>query len=190
MSRESESNYGGKDDVEDTMSHMDYDASYIEDLGDFYTNNDPHDMMERHQDFRYHYSVADYTSGNDMERYHDVNQPSSYGIDFDYSSVHDMERYHDSDYTSYNDNEVQTSSYASSYGTDFDYADDMVENVSDYHSSCMCDDIDYTFDNMQEEMNPITTVFKDGITYYGSSSRRSPDKSTMHSSRARLNRTW
>lgn len=100
------------------------------------------------------------------------------------------------DHTSSNDNEVQVSSYASTYGTDFGYRDmvehqyydynsnDMVENVYDYHSSSMCDD----FDNMQEERTPITTMFKSGTTkrhgttYYGSSSRRSTEKATMHSS--------
>ena len=35
------------------MSHMDYDASYIEDMGDYYTNYDPHEMMGHQQDFRY-----------------------------------------------------------------------------------------------------------------------------------------
>ena len=43
MSRESECHYGGQDDVEYTMSHMDYDASNFEDMGDYYdyTDNDP-----------------------------------------------------------------------------------------------------------------------------------------------------
>ena len=112
-----------------------------------------------------------------MERYHDFDQPSSHGIDSDYTSIDDMERYHDSDYISANDNEAQVSSHASSHGTNFDNndmverhsydynSDDMVENIYDYHSSSMCDDIDYTFDNMQEEMNPITIVFKGSITF-------------------------
>ena len=83
MSRESESNYGGQDDDEYTMSHIDYDASSIADVGECYTDNDPHDMMDHHQDFRYNYSDydSDNSSVNDKERYHDVEQPSSYGID-------------------------------------------------------------------------------------------------------------
>ena len=128
MSRERESNYGGQDDNEYTMSRIDNDASSIEDMGECYTNNDPHDMIDHHQDFRYD--------------------------DSDYSSINDMKRYHDSDYTSANDNEVQISTYASSYGTNFHYNDmeeynyyevnsnDVVDNVYDSYPSCMCDDID------------------------------------------------
>ena len=122
MSRESEYHYGGQDEDEYMMSHMDYDASNFEDMGDYYdyTDNDPHDMMDHHQDFRYNYSDSDsdYSSVHDMERYHDFEQPSSYGIDSKYTRI-----YHDSDYTSSNDNEVGISAYASSYGTDFDYND-------------------------------------------------------------------
>ena len=108
------------------MSHMDYDASNFEDMGDYYdyyTDNEPHDMLEHHQDFRYNYSDydSDYSSVHDMERYQDVEQPSSYGIDSKYVQI-----YHDSDYMSSNDNEVQVSSHASSHGTDHDY-NDMVE---------------------------------------------------------------
>ena len=54
MSRESEYHYGGQDEDEYMMSHMDYDASYFEDMGDYYTDYEPHDMMDHHQDFRYH----------------------------------------------------------------------------------------------------------------------------------------
>ena len=156
MSRESECHYGGQDDVEYMMSHNNYDASNFEDMGDYYdyyTDNDPHDMMDHHQDFRYNYSDydSDYSSVHDKERYHDVEQPSSYGIDSKYIRI-----YHDSDYTSSNDNEAQVSSHASSHGTNFDYdnrverhdydyhSDDMVDNVYDYYSCSMCDD----FDNM------------------------------------------
>ena len=70
------------------MSHMDYDASCFEDMGDFYDDYDPHDMMEHHQDFRYHYSDSDYDSDyssvHDMERYQDVEQPSSNCINSKY----------------------------------------------------------------------------------------------------------
>ena len=104
MSRESESNYGGEDHYEYMMSHMDYDASNFEDMVDYYyTDNDPHDMMDHHQDFRYD---SDYSSVDDMERYNDVDKPSSYCIDSKYIRIEDMERYHDTDDTSSNDNEV------------------------------------------------------------------------------------
>ena len=168
MSRERESNYGGQDDNEYTMSHIDYDASSIEDMGECYTNNDPHDMIDHHQDFRYD--------------------------DSDYSSINDMERYHDSDYTSANENKVKISTYVSSYGTDFHYNDmvdryyyaynsnDMVANVYNYQSSSMCDEIDYTINNMQEERKPITTMFKSDTTFHGSSSRWRTDNPTLHSS--------
>ena len=111
MSRESECHYGGQDENDYTMSHNNYDASNFEDMGDYYddyTDNDPHDMMDHHQNFRYNYSDydSDYSSVNDLERYHDVDKPSSYGINSDYSIINDMERYHDSDYTRFNDNEV------------------------------------------------------------------------------------
>lgn len=118
MSRESEFNYGGEDDVQYMMSHMDYDVSCIEDMGDYYADNDPHYMMEHHQDFRYNYSNYDstsmhdtmdhhqdfrydseYTSVHNMERYHDFEQPSSYDIGSKYTRIDDMERYHDYDHT-------------------------------------------------------------------------------------------
>ena len=40
MSRESECNYGAYEE-DYTMSHMDYDAASVEDMGDDYTNYDP-----------------------------------------------------------------------------------------------------------------------------------------------------
>ena len=85
MSRESECHYGGQDDVEYMMRHNNYDASNFEDMGDYYddyTDNDPHDMMDHHQDFRYNYSDydSDYSSVHDKERYHDVKQLYSLDI--------------------------------------------------------------------------------------------------------------
>ena len=114
MSREGECHYGGQDDNAYMMSHNNYDASNFEDMGYYYTDNDPHDMMDHHQDFRYNYSDydSDYSSVHDKERYHDVKQPSSYGIDSKYVRI-----YHNSDYMSSNDNEAQVSSHASSHGT-------------------------------------------------------------------------
>ena len=95
MSRASECNYGGQDDDEYTMSHMDYDASCFEDMGDdYYTDNDPHDIMEHHRDFRYH--DYDSPSVHDMMDHH-----QDFRYDSDYSSVHDMERYHEIEQPSY-----------------------------------------------------------------------------------------
>jgi hypothetical protein len=113
MSRESESNYGYEDVYEDNMNYNDNDATYIEDMGDYYTDNDPHDMMEHQQDFRYD---SDYSSFNDMERYNDVDIPSSYCIESKYTRVDDMDRYHDTDDTSSNDNEAHLPLNATSYG--------------------------------------------------------------------------
>ena len=137
MSRESECNYGGQDDNEYMMSHLDYDASCFEDMGDdYYTDNDPHDMMDHHQDFCY--NDSDYSSVKDMERYHDIEEPSSDSIDSKYIRIYDVERSHDYDYMSSNENEVRFSAYASTYGTDFDY-NDMVERHTDFDHMDMVD---------------------------------------------------
>ena len=69
MSRESEYHYGGQDENEYMVSHMDYHASNIEDMGDYYddyTDNDPHDMMDHHRDFRYNYFDYDSVSLDDL----------------------------------------------------------------------------------------------------------------------------
>ena len=72
MSSESGAYYGGHDD-EETMSYTDHDATSIEDMGnDYYTDDEPHDMME-------HYTDPDSTSFHDMmEHYTD---PDSKSID-------------------------------------------------------------------------------------------------------------
>ena len=136
-------------------------------MGECYTDNDPHDMMERqhafdtdqgmenHQDSSYHYSDSIYTSnGALVETYTDIHS----------SSMDPME-------DPYNDLD-STSVY---------YMDPM----GDHYYAYLSDDVDYTFDNMQEEMTPITTMFKSdttklsGTTFYGSSSRRCTDKTNM-----------
>jgi hypothetical protein len=94
-----------------------------------------------------------------MERYHDIEQPSSYCIDSKYTRIDDMERYHDSDYTSSNDNEVQVSSYASSYGTDFDYNDMVGRHYFDYNSDDMVENV---YDHPSID-NPSIEVYQDPL---------------------------
>ena len=189
MSRESECNYGAYEE-DYMMSHMYYDATNFEDMGDYYdyyTDNDHHDMMDHHQDFRYNYSDydSDYSSVHDKERYHDVEQPSSNCIDSKYVRI-----YHDSDYTSSNDNEAQVSSHASSHGTNFDHNNDLVEPYIDEDCSSFTDmenyydyNSKYSGENFGSTMVKSDTTKRHGTTYfYSSSSRLSNKKATMHSS--------
>ena len=121
MSSESGAYYGGHDD-EETMSYTDHDATSIEDMGnDYYTDDEPHDMME-------HYTDPDSTSFHDMmEHYTD---PDSKSIDnmmehsYDYNSDDLMEQHIDNDTSS------------------------MMARFDDYDLSCMSDYFDYSVDNM------------------------------------------
>ena len=48
MSSESGAYYGGHDD-EETMSYTDHDDASMDDMGnDYYTNDEPHDMMKQY----------------------------------------------------------------------------------------------------------------------------------------------
>ena len=116
MSSESGAYYGGHDD-EETMSYTNHDATSIEDMGNgYYTDDDPHDMMEH------------YTDPNSMS-IHNMMEHS-----YDYNSDDLMEHYIDNDTAS------------------------MVASFDNNDLPCMSDYFDYSFDNMQEEMDDGATV--------------------------------
>ena len=161
MSSESGAYYGGHDDDE-MMSYTDHDATSIEDMGNgYHTDDEPHDMME-------HYTDPGSTSSHDMmERYTDPDSTSFHDMmehSYDYNSDNLMEHYIDNDTSS------------------------MMASFDDNDLPCMSGYTDYSFDNMQEEMDDGATVHKvyypklaRGATYNPSSPRRSNMRTTMRS---------